>query len=110
MRITKKLKKKGICLYFLSDNVKERIEYLQGKYKFMRYFAGGIFSHEVHMTKREGTKIFRLALKMVKEKPENVIFIDDKKLYVETAKKIGMNAIHFSSPEQLEGELKKFGL
>lgn len=108
--IIRRLKEREIRIYFLSDNVRERVEYLQGKYKFMRYFIGGIFSHEVHMTKRDGKKIFRLALKKTREKPMDVVFVDDKESYVKTAKKIGMRAILFRNPKQLAAELKKLGV
>lgn len=110
INIIKQLKKKGIKLYFLSDNFKERAEYLQRRYNFLKNFTDGIFSYKVHMIKQDGTKIFELALEKTGEKPENIVYIDDKEKYVETAKKIGMNAICFKNPEQLDQELKNLGL
>jgi putative hydrolase of the HAD superfamily len=106
----KRLKDRGIKLYFLSDNVKERVEYTQKKFDFLKDFIDGIFSYEVHSTKGEGENIFRLALDKTGEKPENVVYVDDKEKYTETAKRIGMNAICFKNPEQLDEELKKLGL
>jgi len=44
VEIVKRLKRKGIKLYFLSDNAKERVEYLQRKYNFLKDFVDGIFS------------------------------------------------------------------
>lgn len=110
VRIIKLLKKKRIKLYVLSDNVKERVEYLQSKYKFMDNFVDGIFSNDIHITKNEGTGAFKLILEKTRENPENVLFIDDIEKYVETARELGMNGICFKSPEQLEEEFKNLGI
>ena len=110
IEIIKQLKEKGIKLYFLSDNVKERSELLQEKYNFLENFIDGIFSHKAHKTKLDGADVFKLALEKTEEKPENVVYVDDKEEYVETAKKLGMNVIWFKNPEQLKEELKKLGL
>ena len=105
--IIKKLRKKGIKIYFLSDNVKERSEFLQAKFNFLENFDGGIFSHEAGITKSGGVKIFKIALEKAGNKPHEAIFIDDKEDYVKTAKILGMNAIHFKNSKQLEKEIKR---
>ena len=110
IKIIKQLKKKNIKLYYLSDNVKERVEYLQAKFNFLENFVDGVFSNEAHITKKEGAVAFKLALEKTNDKPEDVAYIDDKEEYVETARKIGMNAICFKSPEQLEEEFKNLGI
>lgn len=110
IKLIKKLRKKGIKLYYLSDNVKERVEYLQAKFNFLENFIDGIFSNEAHATKKDGTKVFKLILEKTRDKPKNVVYIDDKEEYVETAKRLGMNAICFKSPEQLGEELKNLGI
>ncbi len=108
IKIIKKLKKKGIKLFFLSDNVKDRIEYLQKKYNFLENFVDGIFSYEVHKTKYDGIEIFEIALEKIGEKPENVLYVDDKENYVNIAKKLGMNVILFRSPKQLKEKLDHY--
>jgi putative hydrolase of the HAD superfamily len=110
IEIVVKLKEMGFGLYFLSDSVKERAEYLQQKYDFLKNFTGGIFSHKVHKTKLDETDVFKLVLKMTGEKPENVVYIDDKEEYVKLAEKLGMNAIWFKNPEQLKSGLRKLGI
>ncbi len=110
IKIIRSLKKKGIRLYFLSDNTKERSEYLQARYNFLSDFEGGIFSYEVHMTKKDGTAAFQLALEKTNEKAENVVMIDDREEYVKTAKKVFPHVILFRNPEQIREELEKLGL
>lgn len=110
IKIIEQLKENGIKLYFLSDNVKERSEYLQKRYKFLKNFIDGIFSYKVHKTKADGIYTFRLALEKTGNQPEEVIYVDDKKEFVETAKELGINVIHFKNPEQLKEELKSLGV
>ncbi len=110
IKIISRLKENGIRLYFLSDNVKERVEYLQEKYYFLKNFMDGIFSHKVHKTKLDGTEIFELALKITKEKPENIIYIDDKEEYVKPAIELGMEGIWFKNSKKLKSDLKTLGV
>ena len=110
IEIIKQLKEKGIRIYYLSDNVKERVKYLQAKFNFLENFVEGVFSNEAHITKKEGVGVFKLALEKTNDKPEDVAYIDDKEEYVETAKKLGIKAICFKSPKQLEEEFKNLGI
>ena len=108
--VIKKLKKRSIKVYFLSDGIKERIEYLQRKYGFLNIFDGGIFSYQVHKSKFESNDIFKIALKKTKQSPKNVIFIEDREHYVKKAEELEMKGIVFKNPKQLENELKKLNL
>ena len=103
--IIEKLNEKKINVYFLSDNTKERAEYLQERYDFLRHFKDGIFSHKAGLTKFDGTKIFELSLKQTGNKPEDTIFIDDNENHVNTARSLGMNVIHFKNPRQLAKDI-----
>ena len=107
INLIRELRNNGLKTYFLSDNVKERSSVLEKKYNYMQDFSSGIFSHKVGATKMDGNKIFMLALEKSGNRPNEVIFIDDKEAYVKTAKKLGMHAIHFNSAKQLEREIKK---
>jgi HAD superfamily hydrolase (TIGR01509 family) len=54
---------------------------------------------------------FAYALKKLKVKPEHVLFIDDKKVNVETAADIGIKGIRFNgNMEELMQKLKKYGV
>ncbi len=110
VKIIKQLKGRGMKLYYLSDNVKERAEYLQKKFGFLENFIDGIFSHEAHKTKKDGAAIFELVLEKTQNRPEEVLFIDDREEYAETARKAGMHAICFKNPMQLKQELGNYGI
>ena len=68
-----------------------------------------LFSCEVKMTK-DSHAIFLLALDKLKLKPEECIFVDDTKKFVEVARSLGINAIQFKNAEQLKSDLINFDI
>ncbi len=60
--------------------------------------------------KKPDQKIYEIALKRLNLPPEACVFVDDKKVNVETAEKLGMYGIVFQAPGQLRKELIKLGL
>ena len=91
-------------VFYLSDNVKERVDSLENKFHFMRLFNGGIFSHEAGVRK-PNPKIYEFALHKSNSKPEETIFIDDKPHFLEPAKKLRIETILFTTPEELRERL-----
>lgn len=91
-------------VYYLSDNVRERVEKINDKYNFLKWFEGGIFSHEVGVRK-PNPEIYKYALNKIRAKPEEVVFIDDKQTALDPAKEMGMITILFENPEQLKQKL-----
>lgn len=94
-------------MYYLSDNVRERVEKLNEKYDFLRLFDGGIFSHEVGVRKPD-PKIYRLVLDMAQVNPEEAIYTDDKPQNLVPAQTLGMTTFLFESPEKLRNELQQY--
>lgn len=96
---------KKYSLYYLSDNVKERVDALDAKFHFIKLFKGGIFSHEAGVRK-PNPKIYEFALKKSGSIPEETVFIDDKQIMLEPAHKLGMRTILFTTPEDLKKALQ----
>lgn len=96
-------------IYYLSDNVRERVEKINSKHDFLKWFEGGIFSHEAGVRKPH-PDVYLKALELTQSKPEETIFIDDKKINLPPAEKLGMKTILFTSPESLEIDLKGLGI
>ena len=109
VNIVKRLREKGYEVIFLSNNVKERVEFLQKKYSFIEQFHDGVFSHIVKATKPD-IEIYQHILKKTKNKPEECVFIDDRADYLIPAEQLGMKGIHFRNAGQLEEELKGLGI
>ncbi len=104
-----RLGRAGYELLFLSDNVQERVDYLESRYGFLEKFSDGVFSHVVKRRKPD-PKIYELALEKASCPPEECVYIDDKPELLEPAKRLGMEAIRFESAPQLEEALRDLGL
>ena len=79
------------------------------KFDFLQWFEGIVVSGE-EMTRKPFPDIYQTTLNRFDLKPEESLFIDDNKRNIEAAKALGIKCIHFSSPLQLEKELKKIKL
>jgi HAD superfamily hydrolase (TIGR01509 family) len=106
--IIKRLRSAGHPVYFLSDNVQERVTFLEEKYHFSSEFDGGVFSHQVG-TRKPDPEIYRAALAAAGVAPSYCVYVDDKPELLAPAASLGLSVIHFQSPEQLSVELQKVG-
>lgn len=91
-------------VYYLSDNVRERVEKINDRYNFLEWFEDGVFSHEVGVRK-PNPEIYRYALDKAGVKPAETVFVDDKQSALDPAKEMGIITILFESPEQLRQRL-----
>ena len=107
--IIKELKGNGYEIIYLSDNVQERIDYLEEKYHFLQYFESGVFSHIVGVRK-PNPKIYQLALEEASNPAENCVYIDDKPNLLEEADKLGMSTIAFVNPDETRKKLRELGV
>lgn len=101
--------KKQYKLYYLSDNVRERVEKISTKHNFLEWFEGGIFSHEVGARKPQ-PEVYKAALEKIGVPPEEIVFIDDKEENLSPAEELGMNVLLFTDPHQLREDLIKLGV
>ncbi len=109
VRIITQLREASYELLFLSDNVQERIEYLENKYHFLHHFKDGVFSH-IAKTRKPDPAIYKLVLEKTSNLPEECVYIDDKEALLLPAQELGMKTICFQNPEQLRDDLKNFGV
>ena len=107
--IIKELKEKGYEIIYLSDNVQERIYYIEKKYHFLQYFKSGVFSHIVGVRK-PNPRIYKLALEEASNPAENCVYIDDKPELLEEANKLGMSTIAFTNSNKLRERLRELGV
>jgi putative hydrolase of the HAD superfamily len=54
--------------------------------------------------------IYRMALEVSQQAPEECCFIDDRSINLEAAKRLGMHAIEMDNTAQLREDLKKLGV
>lgn len=92
-------------LLILSDTNEMHFDFIRENYPILNYFDDFVVSHRVNVAK-PSAEIFRKAVELADCLPEECLFIDDLAANVEGARKIGMEAVQFVSPEQLVEDLK----
>jgi len=108
-QIIESLHKQKKHVYFLSDNVKERIDRINDLYGFLRWFEGGVFSHEVGIRK-PNPKVYAFLLEKYALNPHNSVFIDDKEENLPPAQKLGITPVLFTTPHELQEDLKSLNV
>lgn len=78
-------------------------------FDFLHWFEGILVSGE-EKTRKPFKDIYELTLSRFDIEPENSVFIDDNLRNINAAKELGINTIHFHTPEQLKAELKYFDI
>jgi putative hydrolase of the HAD superfamily len=86
------LKKRGLKLYFLSNFPADIFDEVYNEYEFFKFFAGGIISSEVGLSKPD-VRIFEFLLEKYSLEPKQCLFIDDIEINIMTANLVGMKAI-----------------
>lgn len=103
------LKSRKVPLYALSNWHHETFAEALDIFPFLRLFDGRIISGEVKIGKPDPA-IYRLLLDTYKLNPRETLFIDDRRENVQAAWDLGINAVQFLSPRQLEQDLIGYGL
>lgn len=96
-------------VYYLSDNVAERVEAIERRYGFLRLFTGGVFSHEAGVRKPH-PRIYQLLLERAQAKARQVVFVDDKDWALAPAEQLGMTTVLFRDSSQVRHELVRLGV
>jgi len=100
----KSLRKKGIKVGILSNIELPNMNFLKEKYKGK--FDTAVYSCEENIIK-PNKEIYQLALNKLQVKLEETIFIDDKIINTEAAKKLGIHTILFKTEKQYFEDFKK---
>ena len=94
------------ALYALTNWSHETFPIAQERYDFLQLFEGILVSGEEKM-KKPDSRIYQLIIDRYKIEPSTALFIDDNLRNVEAARDIGIQAIHFQSPQLLSDLLIK---
>ena len=106
--IMTELKEAGVPLYALTNWSAETFPLVRPTFEFLDEFIGIVVSGEEKLIKPDPA-FYHVLFDRYQLKPEDTVFIDDSKPNVETAKKLGVHAIHFNSPGQVREELNGLG-
>ncbi len=92
-------------LWVISNTNRTHFDYIGARFSFLRYFRGFVLSHEVGVLKPDAA-IYRHALRQAGATATETLFVDDQAANVEAARRVGMDAVQFESPDQFEHTLK----
>jgi len=107
--ILKTLQAQQTPLYAITNFSSEKFVLCQQRFDFLNDFHGTIVSGKVRLLKPDPAIYLRL-LQDHDLQAEDCVFIDDSINNVRGAEAVGMHAIHFQSPQQLQQELNRLGL
>lgn len=96
-------------LVLLSNTNAIHFEMIRATYPHLRHFHQLVLSYEVGAMKPQ-PEIYRAAIEAAQCRPEECFFTDDIAEYVEGARQLGIDAVQFESPEQIERELRARGI
>lgn len=111
-KLIKRMKEDGkYKLVIFSGNIESRVEFLDQKYDFRKYFDIEVYSFDCHLNK-PNKRFVEAMLNAVNSEPGEIIYIDDAKECVIPAQEMGINTIIYSRGEtrDLEGKLREFGI
>jgi len=96
----------GYNVYALTNWSAETMPIATERYAFLHNFDGMVVSGEEKCAKPD-EKIFEILLERFQLTAEKTVFIDDSLKNVDTARKMGIQAIHFRKNEQVLSELDR---
>lgn len=101
--------KRDFPILVLSNINKLHYDYLKEKFPFVFDFTYKILSFEINLIKPD-TAIYKRALSFLGTKPDETIYIDDRRDLIEAASKLGIHSIHFKNTKDLFDELTILGI
>lgn len=104
-----RLKQHGIRTAILSNMGDSVLESIQREFKWLEHFDALVWSYQLRIAKPD-PQIYLHTLEKIGTRPEEALFLDDKKINVEAAIALGMKSLEFSTIERLRAELIATGL
>lgn len=96
-------------LYALTNWSHETFPIAVERFEFLQRFEGILVSGREKL-KKPDPRIYELVIERYAITPQRALFIDDSRRNVEGARAVGLEAIHFESPEKLEKDLRGRGI
>ncbi len=110
IRLVQDLKRQyGLKLVAVNNEGRELNDYRIRQFGLNAFFDAFVSSCYVHFRKPD-TDIFRLALDVAHVPAGQVVYIDDRKLFVQVAKGLGMHCVHHTHEAATRHQLAALGL
>lgn len=98
-----------VFLATLNNESRELNRHRIEKFGLRKYFSVFFSSCYLGVSKPH-PQIYQLALDLSQRQPEECVFIDDRSLNLECARRLGLHTIQFLNAGQLEGDLRTLGV
>lgn len=98
-----------LFLATLNNESRDLNLYRIDKFALRNYFSV-FFSSCFLGVKKPDEQIYRQALDLSQRPPEECLFVDDRSLNLECARRLGLHTIQFANAAQLEGDLRALGV
>ena len=110
VEILELLKAKGVPLYAITNFSVEKLDECKVRFPFLaNSFIDTVVSGDVRLLKPDPA-IYHLLIERNNLVPQDCVFIDDSQANVDAANSVGINGIHFTTPERLLSDLRSYGL
>jgi HAD superfamily hydrolase (TIGR01509 family) len=97
-------------LYLVSNTNPLHFHYIQERFAgVLRHIRSFILSYQVGSRKPE-PGFYQALIRATGQPPQHCLFIDDKALFVEAARRHGLMAWQFTTPEEFQRSLEKCGI
>lgn len=93
----------------LLSNVSGPRSLVDREFDLYKHFDHAFLSYKLHMQK-PSKRMFRYALKKMRLKPNEALFVDDKEANLNAARALGIKSVQFNNNAQLLTEFKRLGL
>ena len=102
-------KKYELNVTAVSNEGRELTEHRIKTFELNKLFDAFIASSFVHFRKPD-VDIYKIALDVSQSEPQNVLYLDDRQMFIEVAETLGIKGIHHKSFETTKTELASYGL
>ena len=94
-----------------SENVRDRVAYLDEKYSFRELFDVEIYSYDHHVGKRD-PRFLDILLTTLGGRPDEILYIDDSRKVLELAEQRGVNVVHYTTGQKtrIEAAMRQLGV
>jgi|SRR5579875_632603 len=99
----------GMVVAMLSNESRELMDYRISTFGLDQLFPVCFCSAYVGLRKPDPA-IFKLALEVLHTRPEEAVFIDDRKENAQAASNLGIHGLHYAGPEDLKEQLQRLGV
>ena len=99
----------GHPLYALSNWSAETFHHAEARFEFLGWFDGVVLSGRLGVLKPD-PRIFDAVLEMAGRPVERCLFVDDSETNVTAARRLGFDAVRFTTPAALRDELIRRGI